>query len=80
MKFVIHGRYNAALCGHFGEIRKEISTKVWFHNLSGIGKNGTDAEQDTESENESDSEWREKIFITKLLKNKKLNIISICTV
>ena len=37
MKFVIHGRYNAALCGHFGEIRKEISTKVWSHNLSGIG-------------------------------------------
>ena len=33
---------------------------------------GTDAEQDTESENESDCEWSKKIFITKLLKKKEI--------
>ena len=60
MKFVMHEPYNIALCGHFGEIQKD-----WYI--------GTDDEQDTKSENESDCEWSDKIFITKLLKNKKLD-------
>ena len=79
MKFVMHEPYNIALCGHFGEIRKEISTKVWFHNLSGIG---TMVPMMNKIRNQKTSLIVSGVrkFSSRNLKSKKLNIISICIV
>ena len=57
MKFVTQERYKDALCGRFrrnteGDIDESLvpqSIRDWYE--------GTDDEQDTDSENESDCEW-----------------------
>ena len=72
MKFVVHERFNDALCGRFGEIRKGISTRVWSQNPSGIGTKGPMMNKTLIRKTSLIVSGVRKIFISKLLKNKEI--------